>query len=539
MNFSSWSLKTRIRASFALIVGIFSVAVVFSIFTQHRLGGLQDQGAKRSEDALQINEVEKRVGHLSAILGDAEINRELAQSRKEFEEHKTQALVDMKKIGEIADTEQEKRWAADFIQHYGEYLALVEGEMLPLLQKSGDALTAEIRALDAKIDKAREDTQKPLDTFSKSIHEASIKGDQMFDATFKKGLYTCIVIALLGAIFTIALAYVIPEKIANTLTEAVNALLSASEKVSSASHSLSSASQELAQSNSEQAAAVQETSASTEEITAMIAKSANNADQSMSVASESSDAANRGKQASERMINSIREINDSNLRIMNQIEESNRKISEITKVIQEIGNKTKVINDIVFQTKLLSFNASVEAARAGEQGKGFAVVAEEVGNLAQMSGNAATEIAAMLDSSIQKVDHVVNETKSRVDTLVTEGKTKVQAGLEMADETGKTLDEILDKVNHVGGIVTDISTAMKEQSQGAAEISKAMGQLDQVTQQNASVSQHVATSAEQLNVEAQRLIEITANLRAMTFGTNNAEAEFTVLTHEPAGPYKG
>jgi methyl-accepting chemotaxis protein len=78
---------------------------------------------------------------------------------------------------------------------------------------------------------------------------------------------------------------------------------------------------------------------------------------------------------------------------MNQINYSNEQMSEIVKVIQEIETKTKVINDIVFQTKLLSFNASVEAARAGEQGKGFAVVAEEVGNLAQMSGNAAKEIS--------------------------------------------------------------------------------------------------------------------------------------------------
>ena len=74
-------------------------------------------------------------------------------------------------------------------------------------------------------------------------------------------------------------------------------------------------------------------------------------------------------------------------------------------LISEIGNKTKVINDIVFQTKLLSFNASVEAARAGEHGKGFSVVAEEVGNLAHMSGNSAKEITQLLESSINRVNN--------------------------------------------------------------------------------------------------------------------------------------
>lgn len=72
---------------------------------------------------------------------------------------------------------------------------------------------------------------------------------------------------------------------------------------------------------------------------------------------------------------------------------SNKKITEITKVISEVAAKTQVINEIVFKTKLLSFNASVEAARAGDQGRGFSVVAEEVGNLAKMSGDAAKEIS--------------------------------------------------------------------------------------------------------------------------------------------------
>ena len=79
---------------------------------------------------------------------------------------------------------------------------------------------------------------------------------------------------------------------------------------------------------------------------------------------------------------------------------------EILGYIKSIEEKTKVINDIVFQTKLLSFNASVEAARAGEQGKGFAVVAEEVGNLATMSGTSAEEISKLLESSISHIESI-------------------------------------------------------------------------------------------------------------------------------------
>lgn len=124
------------------------------------------------------------------------------------------------------------------------------------------------------------------------------------------------------------------------------------------------------------------------------------------------------------MITAIEDIHKSNQNMMMSVEKSNANIEEIIQVIHEISNKTKVINEIVFQTKLLSFNASVEAARAGEQGKGFSVVAEEIGSLAAMSGNAAQEISAMLTESTTKVEKIVNTTKSEVGALMIEGKRK-------------------------------------------------------------------------------------------------------------------
>ncbi|MBS1984951.1 MAG: hypothetical protein JST16_12350, partial [Bdellovibrionales bacterium] len=161
--------------------------------------------------------------------------------------------------------------------------------------------------------------------------------------------------------------------------------------VLSTSNEIGSSSQSLASASTQAASALQQTAASIEEMTAMVKKSTENAAKSNQVSSESLASVNRGKSSLDEVIRAIDEINQNNTRIMTETEESNRQITDIVKVITEIGAKTKVINDIVFQTKLLSFNASVEAARAGEHGKGFAVVAEEVGNLASMSGNAAKE----------------------------------------------------------------------------------------------------------------------------------------------------
>jgi methyl-accepting chemotaxis protein len=202
------------------------------------------------------------------------------------------------------------------------------------------------------------------------------------------------------------------------------------------------------------------------------------------------------------MMIAINEIKGTNDQILNQMESSNKEFAEIVKIISEIGEKTKVIDDIVFQTKLLSFNASVEAARAGEHGKGFAVVAEEVGNLAQMSGNAAKQITDLLSGSIKKVNDIVNQTSARVDQLVEVGKDKISMGLSTATKCRDALNIISENANTVTAMVTEIAHASKEQSQGVQEINKAISQLDQVTQQNAAVAQGSSSQAEHLKAES-------------------------------------
>jgi methyl-accepting chemotaxis protein len=139
---------------------------------------------------------------------------------------------------------------------------------------------------------------------------------------------------------------------------------------------LLTAAEQLSQATTEQAASLEQTSASIHEMNSMVERNTENAKAAADKSGHSRDGALRGKDVVTKMMTAINEINDANSGIMSQIDESNVRMGEIITVINEIGSKTRVINDIVFQTKLLSFNASVEAARAGEHGKGFAVVAE-------------------------------------------------------------------------------------------------------------------------------------------------------------------
>jgi len=322
----------------------------------------------------------------------------------------------------------------------------------------------------------------------------------------------CAVFGLVMAT-AIAAALFFSRSLAKTMRTITLGLSNGSMEVIDVSKKLAESSNILSASAAEQAAALQETVASIDEVSAMVAKNADNAKRSQEISTGSAESAQKGKSAVTDVIRSIDEINVSNQEIVGQIEEGNRQISEIVKVITEIGTKTKVINDIVFQTKLLSFNASVEAARAGEHGKGFAVVAEEVGNLAQMSGNAAKEISQMLESSISKVDQIVNETKLRVERLTTMSKEKVAAGTVTARRCGEVLEEIVRSVGEVNVMVSEIATASKEQAQGVSEINKAMNQLDQVTQANAASSQDAAENAAKLRDQSGRMSVIIGHLR--------------------------
>lgn len=348
------------------------------------------------------------------------------------------------------------------------------------------------------------------------------KNSDLSEATARWGTIFSLMAVAIGFFSALAIGFVFARSLSSMLTEVAKTLGEGAENVASASKQISEASSELSSSATEQAAALQETVSSVDEISAMVNKNADNAKRSQDVSTRSHETASRGKQAVGEVIHSIDEINQSNAEIMAQIERSNQEIAEIVKVIADIGNKTKVINDIVFQTKLLSFNASVEAARAGEHGKGFAVVAEEVGNLAQMSGNAAKEISQMLDGSIQKVEGIVNDTKTKVERLIVVGKEKVESGTVTAKNCGEILDAIVSNVNEVNQMIKEIAVASQEQSQGTVEITKAMSQLDQVTQQNASSSQESANASEALTKQAQELREVVQKLLAAVTGSRSS-----------------
>ncbi len=278
------------------------------------------------------------------------------------------------------------------------------------------------------------------------------------------------------------------------------------------------ASQKVSETATEQASSVQEISTTLEELSAMVKKSVEFANESTTSVIRCQEISHEGKTAVDNMTRAMDEINSGNKEIMDEVTASNERMANIVKVINEISDKTNVIHDIVFQTKLLSFNASVEAARAGEHGKGFAVVAEEVGSLARMSGEAAREIKAMLASSVTTVQDIVKHSTDGVKRKIQDGATKVNAGLDLTKRCGEVLDQIVDNIAGVTRMMSDLSAGASEQSSGIENISTAMNQIDHSTNINAETANQTLNSAQKLSDQARILQTIVEDLQAEVMG---------------------
>ena len=201
-----------------------------------------------------------------------------------------------------------------------------------------------------------------------------------------------------------------------------------------------------------------------EQISAVVKKNAENAQQANQSAASTREVADRGGAVVAKAVGA-----------MSKIEESSSKISDIIGVIDEIAR----------QTNLLALNAAVEAARAGDAGRGFAVVASEVRSLAQRSSQAAKDIKG----------------------LITNTNSQVKEGVELVNQAGVALNEIVESIKTVATIVSGIASASMEQSTGIEQVNKALTQMDEMTQQNSALVEENAATAKTLEHQAKSMDE--------------------------------
>ncbi len=269
------------------------------------------------------------------------------------------------------------------------------------------------------------------------------------------------------------------EKMRLSLTDTVSGVQQGVKRIYSNAKEIAQGNNDLSARTEEQASALQQTAASMEELKTTVRQNADNAHTARQLAESASVNARNGGNVM------------SNLDgIMQQITKSSRQIADINGVIDSIAN----------QTNILALNAAVEAARAGEQGRGFAVVAGEVRNLAKRSADAAKEISQLITTCVDNMS----------------------IGSQQVDNAGTVMKDIVSSVTQVTDIMGEITSASDEQSAGINQIAQAVNEMDQVTQQNAVMVEEAAMAANNLEMHAQTLEQITAKF---IFNEKSVQAE--------------
>jgi methyl-accepting chemotaxis protein len=244
--------------------------------------------------------------------------------------------------------------------------------------------------------------------------------------------------------------------------DTIEAVAESTINIRTGASEISQASNDLSQRTEQQAASLEETAAAMGEINTTIQGAATSA-------SQASTAADAMRVDAEQSGEIVRET----ITAMNGIERASQEISEI------IG----VIDGIAFQTNLLALNAGVEAARAGDAGRGFAVVASEVRALAQRSADAANDVKARIDAS----------------------ERQVEAGVGLVAKTGQSLERIIGRMQEVSALVSTIAASSEQQATGIRQVNSAVGEMDDVTQQNAAMVEQATAAARSLSAEAEKL----------------------------------
>ncbi len=493
---------------FLLALGGLSVAVMVRqgaaiAEVVHLRGGALDVATGAAQEIGDVHANVYRMFTWIETLGADKVKATGAEQRKRIDA----VMERVKAFGARADLSDEERRLVEALQpQLGRYRAEVETALQLTLSNPGNGKLAM-----ETTDTGYQALVKDLGTLVTLEKQLSQESNARGAAEFRAALATLIGLALVAAAVSLATALLMSRAIVKPLRSAIAAagriaqgdltadldargadetaellralarmkedlrilvaeVAGSARKVADASAHIAHGNFDLSRRTEEQASTLEETASSMEELTSTVTQNAENAHHASDLAAGAADVAHKGG-------NVVGEV----VSTMNGISESSGKIADI------IG----VIDGIAFQTNILALNAAVEAARAGDQGRGFAVVAAEVRSLAQRSAGAAKEIKALIGDSVSKVE----------------------AGTRLVDAAGRTMQDIVQSVQKVSDLITEIAAASREQSSGIGQVNSAVTRMEEVVQQNASLVEEASAAAESMKDEATGLLGAVARFK--------------------------
>ncbi|MBA5204814.1 MCP four helix bundle domain-containing protein [Pectobacterium aroidearum] len=532
MSLANWRIGYRLGAGFAILI---LMLFVVSIFSLSKLSSFQDSARSIVKDVYpQTVDSNNLIDNVNSILV-AYQRLMLVSDQTQIQTNVARVNEFRQEIGRLLDKLESQTVEERSVSQLRDIRA-IRNEFL----KSGDKIISEVVAgnRDAAIEEFNNNLNVTQRQYRDAVRQLVNYQDDAMDTSveamaevYSETRIILLLILALGAVFGALIAWSITRSVTRPIQQALqvadrvaqgdltsritvtskdetglllqsldhmNTSLSTivgqvrdgAETISTAASQIAAGNQDLSARTEEQASSLEETAASMEQLTSTIKNTAENTQQATEIANKASGAA---KQSGDVMVSVTQK--------MRGIRDSSQRMAEI------IG----VIDGIAFQTNILALNAAVEAARAGEQGRGFAVVAGEVRSLAQRSATAAREIKDLIDDSVSKI----------------------QEGMSLVDTAEETMGGLTGYVRDVNEIISEISQASREQSDGINQMNLAVGQIDTTTQQNAALVEESASAALSLQAQASVLAEAVSAFKLLSYGSGKTASYASAPVRTP------